>query len=315
LNRAYLSKWGWPHHWAGIGRNMQTFWSIPLFAKMPVVSLLAMAGFFLYCRPNRKNADRSTLDFYFCLWLGLGIVFLSVFSYHSIRYALYLVPALVYFTVYWLAALNSGEKVAFGFHPRRPLDYVFTIVVYFMVRYGLLYYWRDLAFYSLTTKLLLEVSVLIILVIVYRVIRLVLTLENGNLRRRLAVILVTLIVVVDVGALVKYFIRPEYQVQKINQLLLKQYPGAVLGGSWAPVLSFETSLQSVPIMPGFVNDRDTFKKFPLTHLILEDRDEELQFIRTSYPEVAARLKLLAEFKVGEYQLYLFQITKQGKEII
>lgn len=82
---------------------------------------------------------------------------------------------------------------------------------------------------------------------------------------------------------------------------------ACIGGNWAPTLCMGTPYFTFPLAKGNSNAWDTFKRFPVTHLLLEQGSltEEI-FMRDTYPDEMARCSPLAQIEVDFYTLVLYE---------
>ncbi|HJO63672.1 MAG TPA: hypothetical protein QF571_12745, partial [Desulfobacterales bacterium] len=61
--------------------------------------------------------------------------------------------------------------------------------------------------------------------------------------------------------------------------------------------------------------RDTFKKYPVTHLFLWDGNnrEELRFLKKAYPGIMERASILKIFDIKGLPVRLFKINKANEK--
>ena len=90
---------------------------------------------------------------------------------------------------------------------------------------------------------------------------------------------------------------------------------ACIGGNWATTLCMGTPYFTFPLARGNGNAWETFKRFPVTHLILEmgSADEEV-FMRREYPEEMERCRFLGAFRIDFYDVGVFEyVPPEGAE--
>ena len=103
-----------------------------------------------------------------------------------------------------------------------------------------------------------------------------------------------------------------YEVRRASKSipsLIGPNPRACIAGNWAPLLCMDSPYFTLPFARGGGNSWDTFKRFPVTHLLLErgSPDEQL-FMLQSYPSEFSRCSLIASFKIDFYTIDLFVYT-------
>ena len=105
----------------------------------------------------------------------------------------------------------------------------------------------------------------------------------------------------------KWFKEPAYTVAhtsgEIGQLLKKAY----IAGLWAPLLCLENTNQALYLGEG--NERLTFTRYPITHLLLWDGNnrEEQRMLERNYPQVMKKAKEIKVFHIKEYPVRLFKL--------
>jgi hypothetical protein len=107
-----------------------------------------------------------------------------------------------------------------------------------------------------------------------------------------------------------YILGPQETLRRSSRfltVLTADTPEPVIGGNWAPAFAMETKIMVFPLNKR-VNGYDTFKKFPVTHLLLEiDAPEEEIFMFEQYPEEMERAVKIGEIKVGRWPVRLYKL--------
>lgn len=101
-----------------------------------------------------------------------------------------------------------------------------------------------------------------------------------------------------------------YTVIDTSRQLGQTLTDAYIAGLWAPLICLENRHRALCVGGGWFNDRETFVRYPVTHLFLWDgnRREELRFFQKDYPEVMARARELQVYTIKGLPTRLFQIA-------
>ncbi len=83
-------------------------------------------------------------------------------------------------------------------------------------------------------------------------------------------------------------------------------PDVCIGGNWATTISMGTPYFTFPLARGNGNAWETFKRFPVTHLILERSGDELGFMMQEYPVEMSHCRMLRQMEVDGYILVLYE---------
>ena len=81
---------------------------------------------------------------------------------------------------------------------------------------------------------------------------------------------------------------------------------ACIGGNWATTVCMGTPHFTFPLARGNGNAWDTFKRFPVTHLLLERSADEMGYMWETYPDQMRRCAVLDEFEIDDYRLVLLE---------
>jgi len=105
-------------------------------------------------------------------------------------------------------------------------------------------------------------------------------------------------------------LEPYHTLRRSSRFLMtltSDTPEPVIGGNWAPTFAMETDIMVFPLSKR-VNAYDTFKQFPVTHLLLESgAAEEEIFMFKQYPEEMKRAKKIGKVKVGRWPIGLYKL--------
>ena len=89
---------------------------------------------------------------------------------------------------------------------------------------------------------------------------------------------------------------------------------AYIAGLWSPLATIENRHKALYVGNNWFNYRDTFTKYPVTHLFLWDGNhkEELRFLKRAYPEVMRRARLLKMYKIKGLPVRLYEINNDSR---
>ncbi|MHC4711720.1 MAG: ArnT family glycosyltransferase [Planctomycetota bacterium] len=167
---------------------------------------------------------------------------------------------------------------------------------------------RHLASFAVVGALLLALVEL-----ARRVLRRILPPGLADRLRLVAAVLIGVVIVAGQVALAhRNFGRTEirYEVRRGRSLIeyfVGDRPDACIGGNWAPTMCMGTPYFTFPLVRGNSNAWDTFKRFPVTHLLLEETDPaEHVFMWQTYPEEMARCAPLVKIEVDVRKLVLYE---------
>jgi len=141
-----------------------------------------------------------------------------------------------------------------------------------------------------------------------------------RLRLVVAVAIMFGIIVGQAGLITGYFgaRTRRYEVaagERTIRRLVGDRPDACIMGNWAPSLCMDTGYLTMPFARGNGNAWDTFRRFPVTHFLLElDNPNEAGYLRQAYRAQFARCRMLAVVNVDFYRIGVFQYVPAEGEI-
>ncbi|MEA3369392.1 MAG: hypothetical protein U9Q24_03455, partial [Candidatus Ratteibacteria bacterium] len=104
-----------------------------------------------------------------------------------------------------------------------------------------------------------------------------------------------------------WFVQPCYSVINTSRELGKILNQAYLAGLWSPLFCLENSHRALYLGEG--NERETFSRYPITHLMLWDGNnrEEVRMVEANYPEVMKEAREIKVYTVKELPVRLFKL--------
>ena len=136
---------------------------------------------------------------------------------------------------------------------------------------------------------------------------------NGALTiffRSTVVSLILLSMYHNVPAYMKWAANPKYTVVETSRELGKILDQAYIAGLWSPLATIENRHKALFLGNNWFNYRDTFKKYPVTHLFLWDGNnrEELRFLRRAYSKNLQDAKLMKTYPIKGKPVRLFKLN-------
>jgi 4-amino-4-deoxy-L-arabinose transferase-like glycosyltransferase len=108
-----------------------------------------------------------------------------------------------------------------------------------------------------------------------------------------------------------FYLAPTYDLERASRFIETLPPGSIVMGQEAPRLTLGTPFKALLAYENWFNDRDTFRRFKPTHLIVLDRfgGAEEGWIRRRFPETAARFELVRKFRVWDTTMTLYRVPE------
>lgn len=316
--RSYSQQWfrlAKPQDLAQLWRN----WSRPYFIKFlapgPIVLILglwALPRFILELvgRARRRSwTGPDRLEILAVCWLVVGAFFVSALNYHPLRYFVPLLPPLAILAALALDRLISGRS-------RRPYSRAFFVLEMFWLT-GLVLLLIQYSPKRLWAGGLLALAACLIafyLSVHFRPgwAKEKLKLSGPNIWPViLALSLIAASVAIDSYHWLGWAKNRQYTVYDTSKELGRILDQAYIAGLWAPVACLENRHRALCVGAGWFNDRDTFTRFPVTHLFLWDGNnrEELRFMQKAYPEVMAGAKEIKVYTIKGLPTRLFRLGR------
>jgi len=91
---------------------------------------------------------------------------------------------------------------------------------------------------------------------------------------------------------------------------------AVIAGNWATTLVMDSRFFTLPFARGGGNSWDTFKRFPVTHFLVEmTYTDEITYLAETYPQEFRRMRQLEMFDVDFYKIALFEYVRDPSALV
>jgi hypothetical protein len=297
-----------------------------LYNRMPLTALFAFSAIALLVwkmstkESWSKGFDGWTAGHLFLVAMMIAFyASLMIWNYRPLRYQLILI-----YPTYALASIVLVKMMAKGvisqfvdkrtvpaasFAPPR-LFYILVFPLMLIITYKL-YDWITVGTNWTDQRIWIYILTIIMTALVggaiYAIRRGILLLHPALIQNGAVVI----IVAVALHGLVNFgfwVTRPTFStVDNARDLSEILSPTAVLSGPFAPAFSLSSSLPSVIHMFGVAKvDSALFNKFPITHLLLDESNEDLA--RKNYPEVMLAAQHFRTFFLGSRKVRAFRIA-------
>ncbi len=105
-----------------------------------------------------------------------------------------------------------------------------------------------------------------------------------------------------------------YQIVTVSRDIARILPaGSVLAGQWAPELVLETPFRAVPVWQNFVNWKDPFNRYGITHVLSWEYPlgNELVLQKKWFPEVMAEAHKIKTYTIKNSPVTLWQIKDRN----
>jgi hypothetical protein len=102
---------------------------------------------------------------------------------------------------------------------------------------------------------------------------------------------------------------PQYTIRDTSRELGQMLDNAFLAGLPTPMLSMENTHRALYVWENFANHKDTFQKYPITHLFLGKFNDEVGYYKRKFPDVMQRAKLLKTYWIKGSRFHLFSVVE------
>jgi hypothetical protein len=291
-----------------------------LFPRMALIGLLGAVFFgavvYQLCRKETYRGQMNFGNGGFIFVAAMMIAFhgsLMIWNYRPLRYQLILIYPFCAAAAILLARLwegvrpPRGEKLPILFWPLCagvaviPAYQVFAGSSKFITAH----WWADVAKIAvpLSAPLIALVVGLMILVVKRHQFR-----TAVAVTRTLAVVLTIGCIFYGVTGYLKWAVRPTQTIRDVNRdLTFNVGPGTLVTGPYAQTLTLENDLPSLIHMFGTASpDSLFFRKFPVTHLLLDDGNIARMF--EDYPSVMNTHQHIYTYFIGENKVRLINVA-------
>lgn len=297
------SPWGFFEHLIGYGFRTRMYYLDPdLF-----MFVLAAGGILvLFVRGGRERFSWSPPVLLSALWVGVVVLGLMPLTYSPLRYALFLIPAVIVLCFGLLDQLLESRRITFG----KPgwlstglLGLLLWFALYQLV--GNVFYfnntpYRVLTWGSLPAALLLAVGA-----------RFALARYHLSFGRR--TIVVGVVVMIGLSALANgfrirryHYLEHNFNLREANaDIAAILNPEAVISGPYGPALTMDNDLKSFIHLFGVADvDSALFDRQPITHIAV-DASNETEAVK-NYPRLKG-LKPVTSWWIRDTEVKLYRI--------
>ena len=309
-----------PSNFSSFWHNLRSFTFPRYLTGTPVELVLSWSYVpFLIYGILRNWRKVQPIEVFVFLWAFGGYIALSGLNYRPLRYYIPLIPPVCILASF---ALNKiWEKGSF----RR-----FSLNKGSLFRASL--FWLASAFwinifvkycigYSRTLKGVLSVFVITIIFILFYFILNKIRLDSitGYKRgavqiamRSLFVSIITLTLYFNGSHYLRWANNAKYTVMDISRELGGMLNKAYIAGLWSPLVTIENKHRALFLGNNWYNYKDTFEKYPVTHLFLWDGNnaEELRFLKRAYPNTMKNARLLKVYTIKGRPVRLFELNNE-----
>jgi len=109
----------------------------------------------------------------------------------------------------------------------------------------------------------------------------------------------------------RWAMKRQYTVFNDSREVGRIISDVYIAGLWSPMICLENRHRALCVAEGWFNDRDTFRRYPLTLLFLWGRnhDEERRFLNRAYPQIMAKTKEMKVLYVKGHPARLLKLEQ------
>jgi 4-amino-4-deoxy-L-arabinose transferase-like glycosyltransferase len=311
-----------PHSLGRYWHNLSSLTFIKYLAAAPLETIVSWISLpfliFVFLRNWKRNAPVEALAL---MWLIGGYLALNGLNYRPLRYFIPLIPALC---IIASIAMDKIWNISFTreFMLKKASiiqGLILGIIVIFWTKF---LFSHIIGFQKIMDLGLIVLGVAALCAAIYYVIKELNTRKLGALKipattvlcRSVIVSIILVSIYFQVPAYLRWLRNPQYTVLKTSQELGEMFDQAYIAGLWSPLATIENKHKALYVGNNWFNYRDTFTKYPVTHLFLWDGNhkEELRFLKRAYPKVMRRTRLLKMYNIKGLPVRLYEINSDSR---
>ncbi|MDH4034769.1 MAG: hypothetical protein OEV80_13330, partial [candidate division Zixibacteria bacterium] len=298
------SPWGFFEHLIGYGFQNRMFYLDPDLFMFVLVAGLVMILF----KRGDNEKPLSPLIRLSASWLGIVLLGLMPLNYSPLRYALFLIPAIIVLVFALIDGLVSKRQLTPTI-PGKP-DFVLLALLFWFALYhivGNVFYFNNTPYRMLTWGCL-PAAVLLVWAM-----RRALVKYDFKISRK--VVVVSILLMIGLSGLANGFRIRRVHYLDHNFNLMEANAGiseivgrnAVISGPYGPALTLNTKLKSFIHLFGVADvDSTLFDRQPITHLAVDVSN--LTVAARDYPQLEG-LQPVATYWIRDTEVKLFNISK------
>lgn len=247
-----------------------------------------------------NRSVESTRVFIF-LWITLLLVEIGIFSYQPLRYHMPLMLGCFMALIFIVKDLLERKK---------NLQWGLVIGVFIL---GIVF-WR---FFPYLVKkpsafFVFPPPIRILLWMGYLSLLILPIIKSLQIRKYVLVGILLLALTSNLFLYQRFFLNPTFHIKGASMQIQQLPQNSFLTGQAAPRLAFDSKLQTILAYPGWFNDRNTFQRFPVTHIISVEKYNEHRWIKKRYPQQFSQFRKVAKLPYWDTHFILWELTKEQK---
>lgn len=311
-----------PHSLGRYWHNLSSMTFMKYLAGAPLEVIVCWISLpfliFVFLRNWKKNSPVEALAL---MWLIGGYFALNGLNYRPLRYFIPLIPALCIITS---IALDKIWNISFTREfMLKKASIIQSLVLGIIVIFWTKFLFSHIIGFQKIMKLgFMVFGVAALCAVIYYVIEKLSTQKFRALKipattvlwRSVVVSIILVSIYLQAPAYLRWLTNPKYTVLTTSKELGGMLDQAYIAGLWSPLATIENRHKALYVGNNWFNYKDTFKKYPVTHLFLWDGNnkEELRFLLRAYPEVMKRASLLKSYKIKGLPVRLYKINNNSR---
>jgi len=311
-----------PHSLARYWHNLSSLTFMKYLAGAPLEAIVSWISLpfliFIFLRNWKKNSPVEALAL---MWLIGGYLALNGLNYRPLRYFVPLIPAICIITS---MAMDKIWNISFTkeFMLKKASIIQSLILGIIVVLWTKVLLSNIIGFQKMMKIGFMVFGVTVFCVAFYYMIKKLnarkfrtLKIQAQAVLLRSAVVSIILVsIYLQAPAYLRWARNLEYTVLTTSKELGEILDKAYIAGLWSPLATIENRHKALYVGNNWFNYKDTFKKYPVTHLFLWDGNnkEELRFLKRAYPEVMRRARLLKIYTIKGLPVRLYKINNDSR---
>jgi len=291
----YASQQSW--EFAAVLKNMALQPFFLYFVKTPAILCMGNVALWFFLLRYRKSNPLERACF---VWLVSGILFFAIWRYRPVRYYTSLIPVLAALAAF---ALFRIEEIAEAFREGKFRLLLVTGILLPVVQIAFVLIDRLAGWNFVPSQLGIHTADAILFIAFSGVVIIAL---RSSKRKWVGWGFVVVFLLSDFWNYSEWMLKPEYSALMISRDLQARAPHAVVTGQWAPELCLANDLRAIPVWRGFVNSKDPFRKYGITHVLQWEYALGGEKFEDWYPEDFQNFHLVTKYSIKGSDLNLYE---------
>lgn len=309
-----------PSNIARFWHNLTSFTFLKYMLNTPIELVISWSYAPLIIYGLLKNWKKvRPIEIFVFLWLIGGYMALNGLNYRPLRYYVPLIPAICILASFALDKMWEGiyqkkftiNKVSLIWSSFFWLVYTIWIIIFIKKCIG---YQKILE--EAYSVIVMTVLLMIFFVIIQKIRQVSIVVNWKSVFqifiRSTVISIIALTLYINGSYYLRWLDNAKYTVMDVSKELGRMLDQAYIAGLWSPLATIENKHRALYVGNGWFNYRDTFKKYPITHLFLWDGNnaEELRFLEKAYPKIMKRASLLKIYTIKGLPVRFFKINDE-----